>query len=117
MKTIATNMIELPDGHKLDFPLVKENFCKFRLIDSEGSAEGPWFWCHPEDKEDYNNNVSDNKMRYGVAANHCLAGLPWGAVFPYTMNGDERPKVYMATIIEWASESTIWHPECLAQMQ
>lgn len=72
---------------------------KFMLI-RNGEGEGPWMWIHPDDLADYKADVSDSRVRLGVAANDCLAGLPWGCVFPYIMCGGNRPKCNMDTLMD-----------------
>jgi hypothetical protein len=95
--------ITLPDETEVDFPLNDENLRKFRLVGTDGFGEGPWFYVHPNDVVQYDADVNDDTIRYGVAANRCLNGLPYLAAFPYRLRGAERPEVLMDDVIGWSN--------------
>ena len=99
------------------FELKEENIRKFNLTDEDGDSERPWFWVDPKDITDYDRDVRDDTIRIGVAANGCLAGLPWGALFPYKLNGSIVPTVNMKDIIKWSNDKVIYHPECLEKIK
>ena len=83
---------------------------KLRLT-REGEGEGIWMIMHPDDKEDYTNNVRDSDFqRLGILVNASLCGIPWGAYVPYKLNGEERPLSVFEQVIDM-EQSPQFHPE------
>lgn len=91
------------------FKLTKTHLAKFRLV-RDGCGEGPWFWLHPDDVADYKANSASDRVRLGVVANDCLAGLPWGCVFPYVMQGEDRPECNMDTLMDLKGKPDPYKP-------
>lgn len=55
-------------------------------------SEGIWACIHPDDYDDYSNNVRDKKVRVAILMNQPISyPLPWGTYIPYRLNGSERP--------------------------
>ena len=76
------------------FSFDNSHLSKLRLHRSDTCGEGVWFYVHPNDKHDYDNDVydQDDKVRLGVMSNNSLNGLPFGAIVPYVLRGDSRPE-------------------------
>ena len=83
-----------------DFEFTEENLRKFNCI-RDGDSEGPWMWIHPDDKKDYDNDIFNNDVRLGVAANQCINGIPWGGIFPYKLKGSGRPICDMDELVDF----------------
>lgn len=88
---------------------------KFNCI-RDGDTEGPWMWVHPDDVEAHDKDSTDRKVRLGVAANACLNGIPWGAVFPYVLQGSRRPVCNMNELIDFKSELVFCQEAFLAPL-
>lgn len=91
------------------FKLNKQYLAKVRLV-RDGFGEGSWFWLHPDDVADYQADVADSRVRLGVVANDCMAGLLWGCVFPYVMKGESRPECDMDKLMDLQGEPAPYKP-------
>ena len=100
---MAAVAFTLKDGNTVEyekpFSIADNLIKKFKLV-RDGVSEGPWMWIHPDDIEAYDNDVRDDKVRLGVCCSATLAGVPWGAIIPYELKGDQRPVCDMDKLID-----------------
>lgn len=115
MKAIT---FKLKDGTEVtyDKPFIIEDeyFIKTRVT-RDGETEGPWAWIHPDDKEKYDGDSSEGETILVVSANHCLAGIPWGAIYPVVTKGDSRPECNMDELMDLESE-IVFEETCKEQI-
>ena len=81
---------------------IRDSFlAKLRICNNEEDGEGIWFYYHPDDKFDLQNDTDDrdtSRVRLGVLANTSLHGIPVGMIIPYQLYGDLRPHLDITTL-------------------
>lgn len=95
----------------------KEGLIKLGLF-RNGIAENIWAVIHPNDINDYENDVHDiHYTRVCVLANHAICGIPWGAYIPYKLNGKERPIAVFEDIIDIENDQVYFSEKAHKQYQ
>ena len=71
---------------------------KLLLRDRAGDAEDIWCRLNAVDVADYDADVMDGTIRVAALMNDSLAGIPWGTIVPYILNGRARPVCDLHTL-------------------
>jgi hypothetical protein len=107
--TRTGDVIEYDADFDLRDDLIKHFVWEF-MVGGELITTGFHAWIHQDDAADYDADAYDDRPRLAVCNQMMGPEMPYGAVFPYFLRGEQAPALPWDTLVGDGGERLQIHP-------